>query len=799
MKNNFLIIIFLSLLNTHLYSENLSIEAKNITLDKNNKTTIFKDNVSVQALDKKISSEFASYDKEIQKIILKDNVIAQDNFNNLVKAEHAEYDNKNSFFKTIGPTIFISSEKYTLEGKNINFDNKNKLINSDQAAILTDENGNRIYLENFEYSIDENIFKSIGLIKIEDKLNNSYEFSQIYIDTKKKEVLGTDIKAILMSDDFKVNIKNDPRVFANTMKLNKTGSTFNKSVFTLCELKEGQKCPPWTLQASKMSHDNISKTIYYENAVIKVYDIPIFYLPFLSHPDPSVKRRSGFLTPSFSDTKNLGAGITVPYFWAINDDKNFTIKNRLFIDEHPLFHGEYHQAFQNSNFITDFGYTEGYKKSSAKKATGSKTHFFSKFTKNFIGENNSKNSFDINIQNVSNKKYLKLYKIKSNLVDYNKNNLENTLNFNHSKDDLFIGFNTSIYQTLNDSYNDKYEYIFPEIILDKNLMSSNIFGNLDLQSNYKAHNYDTNKLTNFLVNDLNWESNDFILNSKIKNKFIGKIKNINYEAKNIDIYKEDTTNELFGAIGLHSEIDFSKKEGELTQLLTPKILLKLSPGSMRKEEDGYILSPSRAFDIDRLNNINNFETGNSATLGFDFNIKEKNIDKFNFSVAQIINEEENKKHNSKTSLDEKLSDLVGASSLRINNNLELDYNFAIDQNYNEFNFNDFGSKLKFGNLGVNFNYIEENNHIGDKKYFKTKIDFDNQENRLVSFEAKRNLITNSAEFYDLSYEYANDCLRAGLVFRREFYNDSELEPENSLMFNITLVPFGEIDTPKINK
>ena len=116
-----------------------------------------------------------------------------------------------------------------------------------------------------------------------------------------------------------------------------------------------------------MNHDNISKTIYYENAVIKVYDIPIFYLPFLSHPDPSVKRRSGFLPPSFSDTKNLGAGVTVPYFWAINDDKNFTIKNRLFIDEHPLFHGEYHQAFKNSNFITDFGYTEGYKKSSAKK------------------------------------------------------------------------------------------------------------------------------------------------------------------------------------------------------------------------------------------------------------------------------------------------------------------------------------------------------------------------------------------------------------------------------------------------
>ena len=45
----------------------------------------------------------------------------------------------------------------------------------------------------------------------------------------------------------------------------------------------------------------------------------------------------------------------------------------------------------------------------------------------------------------------------------------------------------------------------------------------------------------------------------------------------------------------------------------------------------------------------------------------------------------------------------------------------------------------------------------------------------------------------------NDCLRAGLVFRREFYNDSEIEAENSLMFKITLIPFGNINSPKLNK
>ena len=82
---------------------------------------------------------------------------------------------------------------------------------------------------------------------------------------------------------------------------------------------------------------------------------------------------------------------------------------------------------------------------------------------------------------------------------------------------------------------------------------------------------------------------------------------------------------------------------------------------------------------------------------------------------------------------------------------------------------------------------------------KTKIDFNRSENSLISFENKRNLVKDSSEFYNLSYEYLNDCLRAGLVYRREFYDDSELEPENSLMFKITLTPFGNISSPSFSQ
>ena len=82
----------------------------------------------------------------------------------------------------------------------------------------------------------------------------------------------------------------------------------------------------------------------------------------------------------------------------------------------------------------------------------------------------------------------------------------------------FFGFNASVFETLNENYNDKYEYIFPEITLDKNLISDNKFGNLDLQSNYKVHNYDTNKFTNFLINDFDWNLKEIFFKSGLKSK-----------------------------------------------------------------------------------------------------------------------------------------------------------------------------------------------------------------------------------------------------------------------------------------
>ena len=804
MKNSFFLILLYFFYFETLHSKNLLIQSKNISLNKEKEISIFKDEVFVKTDENhSIESDYAEYDKKNGIIKFKENIRLIDNKNNTVITNRAEYIESLKIFKTYGYTKLTTSENYVIESEDVTINKKDNSVFSEKKTKIKDKDNNIINLENFKYQKDLEIFKSIGLIEVQDKLNNSYKFSQIYIDTKNGEILGSDVSAYLNSEEFKINKKNDPRVMANTFRINKDKSTFKKSIFTMCGYRTNKQnkdlCPPWTIQASQMLHDNKKKTIYYDNAVIKVYNIPIFYLPKLSHPDPSVKRRTGFLSPTLNDTKNLGLGLKLPYYFAINEDKDFTLTNRLYLDENPLIIGEYRQAFKKSNLIFNMGYTEGYKKTSDKKVGGDKSHFFSKFTHNFDTKDGTISDLTIKTQDVSNDKYLKLYKLDSDLVDYNQNYLENSFNYSRSANDYFLSVDASIFETLNETYNDKYEYILPEILYDKNLYQKDNLGILDLQTNLKISNYDTNKTSKILINDFDWSSKDYSFKNGISGKIIGKLKNVNFEKKNIENFKHSVTNELHGAIGYLSKLELIKDTGSNKQnLLTPKFLLRYAPGSMRKEEDGSKLTPDRAFSIDRSDQTYNLEKGLSATIGFDFEIKEEDKN-FEFSIGQIISDKENKKMGSVSSLDEKMSDLVGYSNLKIGEKLDVKYKFGLDQNYNDLNYNEIESTLNFSKLSFGINYLQEKKHIGNDEYLKTNIGYNTARNQKLVFENKRNLVRDSSEYYDLSYEYFNDCLRAGLVFRREFYNDSELEPENSLMFKISLIPFGSINSPSFDQ
>ena len=770
MKNNLLVILTFLLFSEVSALENLDIKSKKISIDKKNEITTFQDEV-----------------------------VIKDEMNNIIKSDYVLYDNKLKKLDIKGNVIVLTAEGYSIKSKNIILDEQKNILFSKKSSTITDVQKNEIFLENFEYQIKEKKIKSIGNIQVNDGQGNTYKFSQIYIDEKSKELFGTDAKAFLNDRSFKTNEDNKPRIFSNAISIKKDQSNFIKSVFTTCNYRKNDKCPAWELRAKNIKHDSIKKTIYYDNVVIKIYDIPILFLPKLAHPDPSVKRRSGFLIPSISDTKNLGASLNIPYFLAIDKDKDLTIKNRLFVSEHPLILGEYRQAFLNSDLTIDFGYTGGYKKESLSKKTGDKSHFFSKFKKKYLFNENKEANLEVNIQSVSNKKYLKLYKIDSTLIDnYQTNSLKNFINYDYfdNEKDQFFNLNSSIFTNISDDYNDKYEYILPELNFNKNLYSNN-FGFGSFNTNLKISNYDTNKFEKFFTNDLDWTFDKNFGSLPYDGKFITKLKNVNYEAKNVDKLKRELTHEFFGAIGYLASIDLIKQStNNSSDLLTPKLLFKYSPNHMKKIAGDHSLHNKNIFSLDRLGSSSSLESGTSLTYGFDYKKSFKSDQEFNFSIGQIISEKKNDKRKPDTSsLDKRFSDVVGDLSFK-KDNLELNYKYSLDQNFKEMNYSEIETKYSFGNMSFNIDYLKEEKISDPKEYVKSSIEVKQGSNGLFTFDNKRNIVTNASEYYNLSYEYINDCLRAGLVYRREFYNDSELEAENSLLFKITLSPFGDLNSPK---
>ena len=763
-------------------------------------------NFKVTAQELEINSSKIQYDNISKVTVFEGNVSSSDEKGNKIFSEYAKYNKLKEVIETKGSTKIITSGEYEIFSSDVVFDNAKNLIYSNNKTKIIDKVGNNISVEMFSYSILTNIFFSKGNIEIKDINKNKYNFSEIYIDEKKKKIIGSDVKSFLNQPNILIRGDNEPRFFANTMSLSEKINTFEKGIFTYCKNRGDEKCPPWTLQSKKIKHDLAKKTIYYDNVILKIYDFPIFFAPKFSHPDPTVKRSSGLLAPALTDSTTLGSGISTPYFWNISNDRDLTITPKFYLDQKPLLLAEYRQDFSNSFLIVDTGYTQGYKKKDNKKTDGGRAHFFSNFNMNLIDEQEKKSNFSINIEKVSNDTYMKVYDIKNSLADKNKTILENKLDYTYQNKDLNIGITPSVFTNTDQLGRNRHEYLLP-LTIDKGIMNSEKYGSLALGSSLRFRNYETNKQTNFLINNFNWKSNKWLSSFGLENHFEGLIKTVNYKSKKTSEFKNNKTNsEIHPALGYFAKFALYKEDFIKNNFysLTPKILLRYAPGHMREIENGK-LNYGNLFNLNKVNEFDVVESGLSTSVGFEYKknkLNDLNLvgdEMFSFSVGQVISAKENMDIPSSTSMDQHFSDIVGESKFKVDDNINLNYNFAIDQGYKNFNYNEIGTDFTFDKAKFNLSYLQEKNHIGNQELMQTGVDFKLNNSSELSFNTRRNLLTNSAEFYNLSYNYINDCLKAGIAYRREFYTDRDIEPANTLMFKISIIPFANINSPGLSK
>ena len=102
--------------------------------------------------------------------------------------------------------------------------------------------------------------------------------------------------------------------------------------------------------------------------------------------------------------------------------------------------------------------------------------------------------------------------------------------------------------------------------------------------------------------------------------------------------------------------------------------------------------------------------------------------------------------------------------------------------------NDINTTFLINNVVTKFNFIEENGERGNSNILASSISYELDDNNFLSFETRRNRKLNLTEFYDLVYEYKNDCLIAGIKYKKTYYSDGDLKPTENLLFTVTLFP-----------
>lgn len=133
----------------------------------------------------------------------------------------------------------------------------------------------------------------------------------------------------------------------------------DKAVYSPCRPCQDDPGRPllWQVKALRVVHDQTSKDVEYEDAWLEMYGVPVAYTPYFSHPDPTVKRRSGFLPFTAGSSSTLGGIFQVPYFYALSPQEDLTLTPMLTTNEGLVLAAEHRRLFRNGRTDTEISLT----------------------------------------------------------------------------------------------------------------------------------------------------------------------------------------------------------------------------------------------------------------------------------------------------------------------------------------------------------------------------------------------------------------------------------------------------------
>ncbi|WP_169568760.1 LPS-assembly protein LptD [Sneathiella limimaris] len=590
---------------------------------------------------------------------------------------------------------------------------------------------------------------------------------------------------------------------SSAVKESETTTIMNRAVYSTCQLCEDDPdAPPlWQLKSAKVVHDQQDQTITYKDTVLEFYGVPVFYTPYFSHPDPTVKRKSGFLAPSVFESSYLGYGATLPYYYVIDEDKDMTITPMVTSKEGVQLASEYRQAFETGDMTLDASLTYVDERTSDNVKTGDQE---------FQGHIRGIGEFEFRPDWVwgfdffatSNDTYLDKYDIS------NEDTLTSTAYVQGLRGRNYTRFSAIGFQGLEEEDDSGETPFIPGWLEYAYVSEPNKYGarynvNLDGLMLIRTAGQDTNRLSA----SAGWHL-PYITPSGQTIALDASMRGDAYYARDQldDPFDptSDTDNNFSGrvipALSLRWSYPFVRAAGNMRQTIEPIVEAVWSESLGSKDtpnEDSlsFEFDDTNLFGFNRSAGLDQVEEGARLNYGVNFGFYGADGGYTSLLVGQSLYENNDTGFSEGSGLENQLSDYVARLEIHPNEYFSYTQRVRIDEDDLSLARHELdlrvGSQFNWVSLGY-LNLKDDQSAIGIESrheiYAAGRVKMTDYWSSYGGY--RRDLENNNSIDAVLGFEYLDECFGFAFEAKREFTRDRDIEPETKFSVKIRLLPFN---------
>jgi LPS-assembly protein len=655
--------------------------------------------------------------------------------------------------------IINAEEKIKIYADEVSVDKIGEKIIATGDAVAINEDNVKIKSNQLTYDKSKNFLEAKGNVILIDQSDNGF-----FLD----ELNAADNFNIISGKAVKARLHDESRIVGSKFEKKDAISIVENAEYTPCTEENYliKNCPGWKLKSKKIYHDTENRTIHYDHAQLQLFNIPVFYLPYFSHPDPSVKKRSGFLMPTIQTDNQLGETFSIPIFLNLSSNRDITFTPNI----QTAGNNFYNFNYRHLNDLFDLEINSSIDDNDDN--TGTSNHLF--FESKIINPYGNLNTY---LKTTNNDTYMRKNKINNLTV------LKSGVEFDREVNDTFFSIETIGYKHLT-TEGQQWEYLYPNIIYDINNIDNNIYsGNVSLNNKLSFRKNLNENYVSLASSQINWS------NQKI-NKNFGLIFNneANLRVTSISIdekSRSDTSNiRIYPQYSLKISYPLLKSSSLFNQTLTPIIMPIVAPYNNYTEAQ--TVTNSNLFSTNRATSISEWESGPRINYGIEWFINSVKGTDIRTVIGQ--NYRFNKLSDDTAS---EISDYFINSNININSENYLDSSLIIDRddlkirslNANTFNrFGDLIFALNYDYTSGKYSAPAEQVAIGGK--------YELENNLFIKFTGTKNLDTNKNIGYQYGILYENDCLGIDFNYYRDLTKDRDIEESDGFSFTVVLKPFG---------